>query len=335
MLMPYHKIENFSSSHLMAVKDIPTIKARDYFIDDTISVDGDAPKKFIGVYDNTLLRGKHRTNKKNWVRYIAKTGHKWYPIESITEFLLNKLGEVFGLKMANSRIVVIGGQLRFLSEYFIKQETEELIHGAEIISAYLNVEPSYVEEVDKQHLTRELFPLQLIEQAVKAMFPKQADEILRALVLLIIYDAIVGNNDRHFYNWGVVDTHNNKKQPYFSPVYDTARGLFWNYSEDSIHKLLGNGSNVDAAIQKYCQKSQPKIGWEGLAKINHFELVNEIFNKEFYISKSEIKTLISYKVLEKMQEIIRTEFCSLFSGNRVLVINKCLSYRFTELNKML
>ena len=89
--IPFHKIENFTGASCYAVPKALVIKHNDYFIDDTISVDGDAPKKFIGVYDYRLLNGKHKANRKNWIRYIAKTGHKWYPIESVTELLLNRL----------------------------------------------------------------------------------------------------------------------------------------------------------------------------------------------------------------------------------------------------
>lgn len=54
---------------------------------------------------------------------------------------------------------------------------------------------------------------------------------------MLVFDAIVGNNDRHFYNWGVIVDLKGMKPPRFSPVYDTARGLFWNQSEEWIEKL--------------------------------------------------------------------------------------------------
>ena len=71
MKIPVHKIENYTASYLMDVKTIPDIKRVNYFVDDTVSVDGDAPKKFIGVYDHELLGSRHKANRKNWIRYIA------------------------------------------------------------------------------------------------------------------------------------------------------------------------------------------------------------------------------------------------------------------------
>ena len=76
MKIQVHKIENFTDAHRLDVRHVPVIKRGCYFVDDTVSVDGDAPKKFIGIYDYQLLDHKHKSNRKNWIRYIAKTGHK-------------------------------------------------------------------------------------------------------------------------------------------------------------------------------------------------------------------------------------------------------------------
>lgn len=334
MRIPIHKIEHYTDARLLAVRKIPVIKRGNYFVDDSVTVDGDAPKKFIGVYDYQLLEHKHRTKQKNWIRYIAKTGHKWYPMESITELLLNKLGTIFGLTMAESRVAMIGGQLRFLSRYFLHPGKEELVHGADILAGYLNESTRYVEEVDEQRMTRDLFTLHVIEKAVSCLFLYQKDEIMHELVRLIIFDALVGNNDRHFFNWGVIRSVENRFQPFFSPVYDTARGLFWNYSEDKLKDIVEVNKTVDSHIRKYCKGSRPKIGWEGEKNPNHFQLVQQICMNEFYVTKDEVNTMLNPVVLEQMITEIRQGFQPLMSVNRVSMICKCLVYRFNELRKI-
>jgi hypothetical protein len=112
----YIKPENFSGfvpdnfSRLVA-----TIKKQNFRIIEDFSIGGDAPKEFIKVYKYGKTR---QNNAKNWIKYIAKTGHKWYPNESITEHLLNCIGIELGVFMSNSELAIISGQLRFLSEYF-------------------------------------------------------------------------------------------------------------------------------------------------------------------------------------------------------------------------
>ena len=48
--------------------------------------------------------------------------------------MLNRLGIIFGLNMAESKIAMIGGQLRFLSRYFLHTGKDELVHGAEMLA---------------------------------------------------------------------------------------------------------------------------------------------------------------------------------------------------------
>jgi len=336
MTIPVHKIENYTNAHQMNVRGVPVMKRSSFFVDDSVTVDGDAPKKFVGIYDHHLLGHKHKANKNNWIRYIAKTGHKWYPIESITELLLNRLGVIFGLNMAESRIVMMGGQLRFLSRYFLNPVKEELVHGADILAGYLNESsPIFVEEVDKQKLTGEWFTLQFIDSAVTNAFPYQKDDIMHKLLMLVIFDAFVGNNDRHFFNWGVIRSIDSSFQPYFSPVYDTARGLFWNYSENKVNDIVVINKTTDAHIRKYCQESRPKIGWEGEKKLNHFNLFEKIYTNEFYVSTREIRELLVPSLLEQMTEEVRHNFCSLMTENRIFIICKCLEYRFNEMRKIL
>src|ERR1039458_9065379 len=80
-----------------------------------ISLTGDAPKNFPRGYDYGRCRKAHMSD---WPAYIAKVGHKFYPNESVTEHLLTRVGQLLGLKMANSRLMWVRGQLRFLSEFF-------------------------------------------------------------------------------------------------------------------------------------------------------------------------------------------------------------------------
>ena len=335
MNIPIHKIENFTDKQLLCVKNVPVLKQGNYFVDDLITVGGDAPKKFVGVYDYPLPNHKRKANRDNWVRYIAKTGHKWYPVESITELLMNNLGVIFGLRMADSRIAMMGGQLRFLSRYFLNPNKEELVHGADIIAGYLNESTSFVEEVDRQKLTREWFTLQLVDNAVSSIFPYQKEEIMHELCRLVIFDALIGNNDRHFFNWGVIRSIDGSFQPYFSPVYDTARGLFWNYPESRLTDIIDINKTVDAHIRKYCNQSRPKIGWEGEMNLNHFMLFEKIYRNEFYISEKEIKEILDTSLIERMLAEVRQNYRSIMTENRIMMICKCLEYRFNELRKKL
>lgn len=331
--IPYHKIEKFADEPLFFIKGVSVIKRKHCHVVDHVSVGGDAPKALVRVYEYESGR-RRRTRKNSWPLYIAKTGHKWYPIESVTELLLNRLGVDFGLVMADSRICMLGGQLRFLSRYFLDKRHSELVHGADIFAGYLG-DRELIEEVEECNMAQDLFTLQFIADAVGYFFPLQRTDLMCELAKMLLFDALVGNNDRHFYNWGVVRSLDGSFQPYFAPIYDTARGLFWNQSESKLLLRTSTPKGRVEFIRKYCDQSRPKVGWVDETKLNHFKLVDKIYRNEFYITREEIKLLFLPSVLERMFHTIDCEFSRLLSKDRLSLIRSCLEYRYHEIVNLL
>ena len=325
------KLEKDSGARIGHPGKILTVKKHQYCIVDGYTITGDAPKEFIRVYEYGVAR---KSSPKKWPLYIAKTGHKWYPTESVTEYLLNLLGKEFGLVMAESKIAWIGGQLRFLSHYFLSSQKQELIHGADIFAGFVN-DREFVEEIEEQQLARDFFTLQFTKDALEFTFPFQWESILKEFVKMLLFDALVGNNDRHFYNWGVVRHIESKNEPYFSPVYDTARGLFWNEPEKKVLALWKDTNRLQAYMSKYCKNSRPKIGWEGAKNINHFKLVYNIYKHEFGISKSEINNLFLRSGFEKMIKSIELNFSGILGIERTKLIISCLNFRYSEISKLI
>ncbi|MFK7950831.1 MAG: hypothetical protein AB8G11_24845, partial [Saprospiraceae bacterium] len=63
------------------------LKERDYCII-PFPLDGDAPKQFILAYFYESKSNVFKNNPKTWKKYIAKSAEKWYPHESVIEFLV-------------------------------------------------------------------------------------------------------------------------------------------------------------------------------------------------------------------------------------------------------
>lgn len=316
-------IENFSNVDNTWKKQVPILKKRNYIVDKTVSVGGDAPKEFIKVYEYGRVK---RQKQGKWIAYIAKFGHKWHPIESITEHLMNSIGVVLGLNMAHSKLAVISNQLFFLSEYFLDTKHFELVHGVDIYAGYV-YDKQMVEEIEEKALAREFFTFQFAQQAITTMFPNQADELIADFVKLLFFDAIVGNNDRHFYNWAILRHIENKKSPIFAPIFDTARGLFWNENEQKIEDRLNHPKQLEERIAKYANGSMPKTGWEGEKNLNHFQLVQKI-----YESDTRFKTILDDLTKQEQEnnviELIDSQFNLLLSEQRKTLIKSCIKYRF-------
>ncbi len=316
---------NYSGFDKNLKKFLPPLRKGYYQVID-IPVAGDAPKDFIRVYE--FGEGIRKDFKKTWPAHIAKVGHKWYPIESVTEHMLNRIGSELGLNVAESRLMIAGNQVRFLSKYFLNPHVT-LVHGAEIFAGYLG-DREFVEEIENKGLARDYYTFEFAENAIKSMFPDQGDEIMQEFVKMLVLDAIIGNNDRHFYNWGVITHLRTTKIPTFAPIYDTARGLFWNQREEKVVEYFEHPKEIVRRLTKYADASQPKTGWNEVENINHFQLIGRIYHDDGRY-KNICDELIKIERLEGIFKLIDTEFKDLMSAKRIELIKRCLSLRMEKL----
>jgi hypothetical protein len=320
------------SGNLLRKQAIPLLRENDYIVKD-YSLDGDAPKQFIKAYfferDSTV----RRNSKHSWCAYIAKTAEKWYPHESVIEYMINRIGQEMGLKMNEVKLVRANGQIRFLSKYFINSNLQ-LIHGAEICGEYLEDMPLAEEIANNKKSARELFTFEFIRDAIRNVFPKDFEHLLTQLVKMIAFDAIVGNNDRHFYNWGVIAT--KKKTPIlpkFAPLYDSARGLYWNRSDKALEHILGLHKQGNQTIHKYILDASPRISIEENKQANHFQLVD--FVKRYREEYNKIVNDLSCaENEEKVLKMLAHEFYPFFVPARKEIIETVLTERFKKITEI-
>jgi len=315
---------------------IPTLKRHQYQVESGYTITGEAPKQFLRVYEYESDGTCRKVNPCTWPLYIAKTARKWYPTESILEYALNQVGECWGLHMAQSRLVWAGGQVRFLSRYFLSQKDSELVHGADILANYLNDhDRTLVAEIEQLGWERELATVQLFNAALRSVFPTHHTELLAGFVRMLLFDALVGNYDRHFYNYGIVRDLTGQRSPYFSPIYDTARGLFRNQPEARLVALHGKKKQAAEFLQKYVRNSQAKIGWEGQRTLTHFDLVRLLSETETGLSRAEISGFFRPNRLAESLQMLDVKFSDLLSPERLDFMKRCLQVRFTTILDLL
>jgi hypothetical protein len=311
---------------------IPILKADRYFIK-KINLDGNAPKQFIKAYfyeEDSKIR---KSSPNSWPSFIAKMAEKWYPHESVVEYMINRIGQELGLVMNEIKLVQANDRIRFFSKYFLN-ENEKLVHGAEICGEHLS-DMEFAKEV-AQHASsaRELFTFQFIKEAIKGVFPKSSHNLLLGLVKMIAFDAITGNNDRHFYNWGIIDTKKkSNKLPRFAPIYDSARGLLWNISDNNVTKMLASYEKAGKKVVNYIEDSSPRIGIDHNCEANHFELIQFLKsdNEEY---KQIILEIACEENEQRVLEMIRKEFFSLFIPERSQLLTLILKTRFKKVREI-
>lgn len=323
-----------SSGVILNEQLIEELKPADYCVKTSRLLDGDAPKQFIKAYfhgDNPCVK---KQSANSWCAYIAKTAEKWYPVESVVEYMINRIGQVMGLHMNDVRLVKANTQIRFLSRYFLA-ENEQLIHGAEICGAFLE-DMSLAEQIANDKLSaRELFTFEFIRRAMQTVFPKDCERLLDDLVKMVVFDAIVGNNDRHFYNWGIIDSiKKSKKPPKFAPLYDSARGLLWNASDSNVAGMMTNHAAGGKKIVQYIHKAAPRISFEGNSEVNHFELVHFLI-KEDAGYKATVRELSTEALEAAVLKMLKREFYVFFVPVRSEAISLILKERFAQIRRLL
>ncbi|QIH37931.1 hypothetical protein G7A72_03545 [Flavobacterium sp. Sr18] len=325
-----YKIVNKSGIKVTA-KHIEVVKSHSIIVLEG-TVGGDAPKDLIRLYNY----GKGRKNNpKTWKKYIAKIGHKWYPNESITEHYLTVVGKCFGINIANSKVIIAEDYVRYLSEHFHDEE-QTLNHGANILSRFINEENNeWIDELDKNKVLKKEISIVDVLNAIKKIFPEEHSEIFNNFFHMLLFDALTGNNDRHYYNWGVISHIKNQHRPYFSPIYDTARGLLWNQSDEnviSLQKEINNPNNKK--LKNYVLQSVPKISVPDNVKCNHFELIEFLENKKYF--NDEHKSVwTNPKFLDEAILKLNSDFKHLFIKERKEVIQYILDLRFKAIAEIL
>lgn len=121
---------------------------------------------------------------------------KDYRYEFWNEIIAFQVGEMLGFNMLRYDIAVNGEIMGCISESMINSEMEELIEGVRYLQAFA---PDYDPNL-KEHKKRYTFDL--IENSLKSANLK---EYIHDIIEIIVFDAIIGNGDRHQENWAVIN----------------------------------------------------------------------------------------------------------------------------------
>jgi len=320
------------SGELLNNGKIILLKSADYQIHD-IQMDGNNPKQFIKVYQfnrDSLIR---RQKSDTWTPYIAKTADKWYPHESVIEFMINKIGHSLKLNVNEVRLLKINGQIRFLSKYFLN-ENESLVHGAEILGEYLQDSDMARDIANDKGLAMQLFNFEFIQEALKKVYKSNYKVLIEELVKMLTFDALSGNNDRHYYNWGIIDTKKESaKLPRFAPIYDSSRGLLWNISDTTIKTWLKQQQSNGKQVINYIEKASPRVCIEGKSNITHFELMH-FLKSESHDFKSIINSLAREENQERVVEMLNRDFFPYFVDDRKELTAHIVNCRFTRIREL-
>lgn len=134
----------------------------------------------------------------NGIEYYFKTsickGAMDYKTEFWSEIIASKFGQALGFNVLDYNIAKHKDEIGCLSQSMIK-DGESLVEGVNLLTGFDNTyRPS-----DKESYS--LYTFHFIKEAISSYgLSKNIDDIIRT----IIFDAVIGNSDRHQENWGFI-----------------------------------------------------------------------------------------------------------------------------------
>ena len=253
--------------------------------------------------------------------FFFKESHQKYETEFWSEIIASKYGQMIGLNVLDYNIGCYKGRLGCLSKRMVDVEKGEILyHGVEVLNDHVET----FELTDKPVCSYQDFKI----ICSKSDFKDHIGNINE----LIIFDALIGNTDRHTENWAFIknitaelslsETNPEQKMPIASNILakilrvrvqadnDVNKAqiiIKENYSFSPIYDSgcclgreiqeikLKEYINDSVRIESYINRGKNEIRWNGLSK-GFFELIEILFNSGNKESIKEIfqKITINY-----------------------------------------
>lgn len=187
------------------------------------------------------------------IRYLfklprEKTGEVW------AEEINATIGRLLGLSMMETSIVSYHGRIGILLKNFIAHKGEEFYSGADLLKTIIDsFNPAELTDYTLKNIIACLKPFKLDEQ----------------IASMILFDALIANQDRHCENWGIIRKGDNFV---FSPLFDNGSSLGCNLSEDKVNQLLSDKNR----FQAFTARGRQMIGCGSTKRPKIERVLNEL-----------------------------------------------------------
>lgn len=186
-----------------------------------------------------------------------------YPHEFWSEILASRLGAELGVPVPRTHLGIYGGQPGSLAESLLGPG-EELVEAADIMAG-----------LDDAYERRGKGERQTVELARLAIASVLGQVDIEAFHRMLVFDALIGNQDRHHENWGFAKTQEGAHR--FADIFDNGSSLLRELAtEDALHAKAGTPALRDT----YLTRSTSEIRWVPGRKIPHVQLFSHCAENE-------------------------------------------------------
>lgn len=121
-------------------------------------------------------------------------------------------------------------------------------------------------------------------QGIKRILDIVDEKLYSEFIGLQVFDALIGESDRHEENWGYVRS-NKSGNIIFAPFYDNGDSLMHNINDVQIEEC----TNDEAKFLRYINKSKTKILDNNGHKIKHFQLIDYLITENPIFLREELQ----------------------------------------------
>lgn len=206
-----------------------------------------------------------------FLKYCAvdKNNKRRKSTELASEKIACEIAKVIGYKCADIELAKDqDGELCVLNYSFLKPD-ESLIEFASEASISQNGRDR-----------KEKYTIQGIKRILDTVDEKLYSEFIG----LQVFDALIGESDRHEENWGYIRT-SKSSNIIFAPFYDNGDSLMHNINENRVEEYI----NDEAGFLRYIHKSKTKILDNNGHKIKHFQLIDHLISENPVFLRDELQ----------------------------------------------
>lgn len=211
--------------------------------------------------------------------------------EDITELIAAEIGTIFGLEMMKVKMVTRRGRrgclLRNFTEEFNAIMAEE---GGSLLSSLVD---GYQELLDTPLRGFELIDFGFNYLKKLPYWSSMKSDFIH----LQLFDILIGNQDRHPFNWMLLFLPEVK----FAPVYDNGASLGFRFDDEQLMDMITN----EHKMSSYTRKTKVKAGIFEKKKVKAQDLLTYISN--YFIDEfDESKKMLVHFDMERYSAFIQS-----------------------------
>lgn len=232
-------------------------------------IDGEESQVLVGTRDKVVVR-----TRKGRLAIFKRTRTPDANTEDCSEKIASELAKCLHYDAAEIDLAVdLADNVGILSYIFTDKEHGITHTDAIRILSGINQQNKYYVVADVKTKLERLYP---------------NEEIFAGLVKILLFDALVGEYDRHASNWGVLTLKDGSHR--ISPIYDTASCLMREYRKCDLSEVFGIRKD-QKDFEQYLRRCPTKFRDEKGKKLKAFELARNLRRDYREIVDAELRNI--------------------------------------------